>query len=64
MDFLDGLQSTAPKTTRLLFFIGLLIVIKKLIGLWKKMFVLFVRKRKNLGQRYGAGSWAFVTGSS
>lgn len=64
MDFLEGLQSHCPKTTRVLFFIGLIIAIRKLIGLLRKVYILTLRRRQNLKKIYGAGSWAFVTGSS
>ena len=64
MDFFEGIQSTCPKTHRVIMIIGLLIVIRKIYGLLHKMYILFLRKRKNLIKRYGEGSWAFVTGSS
>ena len=64
MDFFEGVQSTCPKTHRIIMIIGLLIIIKKIYALLHKVHILLLRKRKNLKKRYGEGSWAFVTGSS
>ena len=64
MDSFEALQSKCPKTSKILFLIGLLLVLRKVIALIKKFHILFLRRRKNLQQRYGRGSWAFITGSS
>lgn len=63
MNFIDGLQEAFPKTTTILTLIGFLIVLRKIINILKKVGIL-LRKRKNLKQRYGENSWAFLTGSS
>jgi len=53
-----------PKTTNTLTVIGLLLVLKKIINIISTIYKNILRRRRNFIKRYGAGSWALVTGSS
>lgn len=53
-----------PKTTNALTIIGLIFVIKKIITIVYSFYRNILRMRKNFVKRYGAHSWALVTGSS
>lgn len=44
--------------------IGFIVVLKKILKIVITFYKLVIRKKKNLKNRYGAHSWAFVTGSS
>lgn len=43
--------------------IGAIIILRKIWTLLSRLYKL-IRKRKDLKKRYGAGTWAFITGSS
>lgn len=59
------MNSIITKNTKTLFYIiGILWAAKKSLALIKAIYRAFLRPKKNLIQRYGQGSWAFVTGAS
>lgn len=63
MNFTDGVRSVCPKSFAVLEIIGALIILRKIITLFSRIYKL-LRKRKDLKKRYGNNSWAFITGSS
>lgn len=63
MDFADSVRYLCPKTFLVLEIIGALIILRKIVTLLTRIYKL-LRKRKDLKKRYGANSWAFITGSS
>ena len=63
MNFADGVSEVCPKTFTVLEIIGALILLRKIITLFSRIYKL-LRKRKDLKKRYGNNSWAFITGSS
>ena len=68
MNIFEGLQSVlatkCPKLWGAIKLIGFVVVLKKILKLLITFYKLVIRKKKNLKNRYGAHSWAFVTGSS
>lgn len=68
MNLIEGLESAissrCPKSWGAIKLIGFIVVLKKFIKLLITFYKLVLRKKKNLKNRYGAHSWAFVTGSS
>ena len=58
------LSAIYPKTTNALKVIGAILVLKKIISILISVYKTCLRPRKNFSKRYGAGSWALVTGSS
>ena len=61
---LSALSAMYPTPTNILKVIGLLLVLKKVLSLLSVAYRNLIRRRKDLGKRYGQGSWALVTGSS
>jgi hypothetical protein len=68
MNLIEGLESAissrCPKSWGAIKLIGLIVILKKIIKLLIAFYKQVLRKKKNLKNRYGAHSWAFVTGSS
>jgi hypothetical protein len=68
MNFFEGIENTfasrCPKSWGAIKIIGFIVVLKKILKLFISFYKLVIRKKKNLKNRYGAHSWAFVTGSS
>jgi hypothetical protein len=68
MNFIEALEcsiaSRCPKTWGAVKLIGFIVVLKKFIRLLVTVYKQVLRKKKNLKNRYGAHSWAFITGSS
>lgn len=68
MNLFEALENTistkCPKSWNLIKFIGFVVVLKKILKLVITFYKLVIRKKKNLKNRYGAHSWAFITGSS
>lgn len=53
-----------PKLLTLCSLLGALLVLSKLLKTLRFVYRNFIRPRRNLLQRYGEKSWAFITGSS
>lgn len=53
-----------PKLVVLCSILGFLVVCSKAIRTLQFIYRNFLRRKRNLLSRYGAGSWAFITGSS
>jgi hypothetical protein len=68
MNFIEALEcsiaSRCPKSWGAIKLIGFIVVLKKFIRLLITFYKQVLRKKKNLKNRYGAHSWAFITGSS
>ena len=64
MNFIDAMREVCPKTTVVIEIMGALILLRKIFTFISRIYKLMLRKRKNLKKRYGANSWAFITGSS
>ena len=58
------LPTIYPKTTKALTILGLILLIQKIITIIKSIYKNVLRGRKDLKRRYGANSWALITGSS
>jgi 17beta-estradiol 17-dehydrogenase / very-long-chain 3-oxoacyl-CoA reductase len=61
---LSVLPAVYPKTSKTLMFIGLLVLIRKIVKLVQSIYAATLRRRRNFAKRYGANSWALITGSS
>jgi 17beta-estradiol 17-dehydrogenase / very-long-chain 3-oxoacyl-CoA reductase len=61
---LSVLPAVYPRTSKGLILIGLAVLLRKIVRLMRWIYVTFLRKRRNLSKRYGANSWALITGSS
>jgi len=61
---LSVVSALYPKSTNVLKIIGALLVLEKVLSVLVSIYKTCLRPRKNLLKRYGAGSWALVTGSS
>lgn len=61
---LSVLPSLYPKTSKTLMIVGFMVLLRKIVRLMRWIYVAFLRRRRNLIQRYGANSWALITGSS
>ena len=68
MNIFEALENTistkCPKSWGAIKLIGFIVVLKKFIRLFINFYKQVLRKKKNLKNRYGAHSWAFITGSS
>jgi hypothetical protein len=68
MNIFEALENTissrCPKSWGAIKLIGLIVVLKKIVKLLITFYKHVLRSKKNLKNRYGAHSWAFVTGSS
>lgn len=58
------MEKNCPKSLNLIKIVGFVVVFKKVIRLFITFYKLVLRRKKNLKERYGNGSWAFITGSS
>lgn len=58
------LPAVYPKTSKGLMLVGLAVLLRKIVRVVRWIYVTFLRKRRNLSKRYGANSWALITGSS
>ena len=63
MDLIEGIYKSFPLVTLLITLIGLIVVIRMIFKIFKNLYPL-VRKRNDLSERYGNGSWVLITGSS
>ena len=63
MDLIEGVYQSFPLMTLLITLIGLIVVIRMIFKIFKNLYPL-VRKRNDLSERYGNGSWVLITGSS
>lgn len=61
---LSALSAIYPKSTNVLKIIGTIVVLKKVLSVLCSLYKTWLRPKKNLIKRYGAKSWALVTGSS
>ena len=61
---LSGLSAMYPRTSNLLKLLGALLLLRKVLSVLGFLYRSFLRARRNLKKRYGASSWALVTGSS
>ena len=61
---LNVLAVLYPKTTNALRLIGIIYVLKKIVGILTTIYKKMLRPKRNLSKRYGPGSWALITGSS
>lgn len=59
-----SISSRCPKSWGAIKLIGFIVVLKKILKILITFYKQVLRKKKNLKNRYGAHSWAFVTGSS
>lgn len=62
-NLLTQFKNSNPRSTFVIEIIGALIILKQICLLLSRLHIL-LRKKKNLGKRYGTKSWAFITGSS
>jgi|JI6StandDraft_1071083.scaffolds.fasta_scaffold01536_4 hypothetical protein len=53
-----------PKLLTLCSLLGALLILSKILKTLRFVYKNFLRKRRNLLQRYGENSWVFITGSS
>ena len=60
----DVASALYPRTSNTLKAIGLLVVVRQIVNLLLSFYRAFLRRGRNLPQRYGRNAWAFVTGSS
>lgn len=60
----DVASALYPRTSNTLKAIGLLVVLRQIVNLLLSLYRAFLRRRRNLPQRYGRNSWALITGSS
>lgn len=61
---LNVLPAIYPKTSKGLMIVGLVVILRKIVNILRSMYVAFLRKRRDFKKRYGANSWALITGSS
>ena len=61
---LEAASALYPRTSTTLKAIGLLVVLRQIVNLLLSFYRTFLRRRRNLPQRYGRNSWALITGSS
>ena len=61
---LNVLSVLYPKTSNTLKIIGAIYILKKIVSFLNSLYKNLLRPKKNLIKRYGAGSWALITGSS
>ncbi len=64
LNILNVLPAVYPKTSKTLTVIGLLVLIRKIVRFVRCIYAATLRRRRDFAKRYGANSWALITGSS